>query len=245
MPQRSRLPAGANAPRNTRRSPLPRLFRPQRRAAALIIAEDKLLEHAHEGVAFACLERRQDQPLGRGHGGLDLAQQAAAERRDVKRFGAPVERSVLPLDELLLLQPGDHVANGGAVERDDIAQSRLIDARMIVDGEDGRILHRRDVEFPRLVDENGERDLLQPADEMARPLVNAVKSTVGTASFRHVMPQPAASLQPLGTISARQKRHKTVCTLTIIFSMLTDVPASRCGPAGRKPGLARPRRARI
>ena len=51
---------------------------------------------------------------------------------------------------------------------------------MIVDGEDGRILHRRDVEFPRLVDENGERDLLQPADEMARPLVNAVKSTVGT-----------------------------------------------------------------
>src|SRR5271154_1168741 len=106
----------------------------------------EMLEHPHEGIALARLERRQYQPLRRQDRGLDLPDQPASRRRDAKGFGAAVVRTVEAPDELLTFQPADHVTDGGPVKGNDIAKRCLVDTRMIADGHDGGILHWRDVE---------------------------------------------------------------------------------------------------
>jgi len=131
-------------------------------------------QHRHEGLALAGPERRQNQPLCRGNRGLNVADQPAARRRDGQRFGASIDRAVEALDQLFLFQAAHHVADGRAVEGDDIAQRRLIDTRMIVDGDESRILHRRDVEFLGLIEEQRKRNLLQPTNQMARRLEKVI-----------------------------------------------------------------------
>jgi hypothetical protein len=150
---------------------MPRILRPQWGAAVLIVEMHELFQHPHEGAASARFERRQNQTLRRRNGRLDVVEQATAERGDVKGFRAPIERAVAPFDEPLLFQAGDHVTDSRAVESNDIAKRRLIDARMVVDGENSGILDGRDVEFPRLIHENGKGNLLQSANEMAGRLV--------------------------------------------------------------------------
>jgi len=137
------------------------------RAAVLIVEMHEMLEHLHEGAAFAGLQRREDRPLRRQHRGLDVADQPATERRDGQRLGPPIDGPVQTPDQFLFFQSPHHVADGRAVERDDMAQRRLIDPRMIVDRDQRGILYRRDVEFLRLIEKKREGNLLQPADEMA------------------------------------------------------------------------------
>ncbi len=78
----------------------------------LIVKMDEMLEHLHEGMPLAGFQRREDRPLRRQHRGLDVADQPAAERRNGKRFGAPVDRTVETPDQFLFLEPPHHVADG-------------------------------------------------------------------------------------------------------------------------------------
>jgi hypothetical protein len=127
----------------------------------------EMFQHRHKGIALAGRERLYDQSLGGVNRGRDVADQPAAQRREEKRFGAAVDGAVAAVDQLLLFQPSHHIADGRAVKRDDMAQRRLIQTWVIVDGEQSGILNRRDVELFGLLQEQREGNLLQPANEMA------------------------------------------------------------------------------
>jgi hypothetical protein len=135
---------------------------------------DEVLEHLHEGVTLARLQRRKDRLLRRQYRGLDVADQPATRWRNGKRFGPPIDRAVETPDQFLLLEPPHHIADGRAVERNDVAQRRLIYSRVIADRDQRRILYRRDVELLRLIEEQREGNLLQPADEMAGHFEKAI-----------------------------------------------------------------------
>ena len=49
-----------------------------------------MLEHLHEADTLARFERRQDQALRGGNGGIDIPDHAVAGRGDVQGFGAAV-----------------------------------------------------------------------------------------------------------------------------------------------------------
>jgi len=134
----------------------------------------EMLQHLHESPAFARLQRRHDQSLRRLNRRLDVPDQAATRRRDGERFCASIDSAVETFDQLLPFQASHHVADGRAVESDDIAERRLIYSRMIVDGDESGILNRRDFEFLGLVQEQGKGNLLQPADEMAGQFKKAI-----------------------------------------------------------------------
>ena len=143
-----------------------------------------MFEHAHESGAFAGLERRQDQALRCGDGRIDIGEQAASCRGDMQRFGATVGGAASSRDQALFFQPAHDIADGRAVERDGVAQRGLVDARIVVDGIKRGILHRREVERLGLVEEQGEGDLLQPADEMTRHISEAaLSSAIGLRSL--------------------------------------------------------------
>jgi hypothetical protein len=152
---------------------MPRILRPQRRTAVLIVKMHDMLQHLHEGITFARLKRRQYQPLRGLNRRLDIADQSVARRRDVKRFRASIDRAAEASDEFLLFQARHHIADGGAIESDDVAKRGLINSRVIVDSENSGILNRRNFEFPSLIHEDGKRNLLKPTNEMARFLMDA------------------------------------------------------------------------
>ena len=146
---------------------MPHVFRTQRRAAVLIVQVHEMLQHFHEQISFPRLERGQDQPLRGLNGRLDIAEHAAAQWCNGKRFCTPVDRAAEASDELFHFQARYHVPNGGAIEGNDVAKRRLIHPRMIVDGDQSGILNRSDLEFSSLIHEQGQRNLLQPANEVA------------------------------------------------------------------------------
>jgi len=135
----------------------------------------EMLEHAHKCCAFARLKRIENEALRALDRRGDVFQQPDAGGRDVQRFGAAVGSTGGAPDQPLFLKAADHVADGRAVERDGIAQSRLVEARLIADRGERCILHRREIKRLRLVQEQRQRDLLQPPDEMAG---HAEKATV-------------------------------------------------------------------
>src|SRR5262249_48132183 len=149
-----------------------------------IVEMHEMLEHLLEGAALARLERLKDQPLRRLHRRLDVANKPPARRRDVQRLGAPVMRAIDAGDELLALQAADHPADRAAVKGDDVAQRGLIDPGMTVDCDQCGILHRRHRESLGMVEEQGEGNLVQPANEMARHLDEAAVAD----RFRHGYP---------------------------------------------------------
>ena len=168
----SRLPVGAYRSRCRSVSSMPRIFRTQRRAAALVIKMHETLQHLHESATFVWLQRRQNQPLRGLNRRLDVADQSAARGRDIKRLCASIGRAAHTLNQLLLFQTGYHIPDGGPIESNDITKRCLIYPRMIADGEYSGILNRRDFESSSLIHKESKRNLLKPANEMAGFFVN-------------------------------------------------------------------------
>jgi hypothetical protein len=133
----------------------------------LVVQVHEVLEHLHEGRALVRLERRKDQALRGFNGGLDFPEHAAACRRDVQRFGAAVGEPAGAIDQPALFEAADDVADGRAIERNFIAKRGLVETRMGLDGDQRRILNRREVESLGLIQKQRRRNLLQPANEMA------------------------------------------------------------------------------
>ena len=127
-----------------------------------------MLEHLHEGTAFARLEWGKDQPLRFRNGAIDVLDHAIAGRGDVQSLGTPIGGTIGSANQPALLQAAHDVTDGRTVERDGVAQRRLIKARIVFDRDQRRVLHRRKVESLRLFQKQRRRDLLQPADQVAR-----------------------------------------------------------------------------
>ncbi len=148
-------------------------------------------------------------PLYRG---IHRRQHAPARRRDGETFAAAIVRAGGTLDPLLVLQPAQHLADRRAINRNDVDQGRLIDARMHLDGQQGRILDRGHVEPFRLGHEDRDRDLVQPPDEMTGPAIDRMIALAPHFSSRSTVVMPDlvpgihASISAFGSGPAARQR---------------------------------------
>lgn len=97
-----------------------------------------------------------------------FAQNALPLRRDEQLLDTLVMFRRDARDEALFFDAAKHIANGRAVDGNQIHQSALIDTWTILYRYERRELNRRQTEVLHLVEENGRGDLLRTPHKVAR-----------------------------------------------------------------------------